>query len=98
MVTVPTIRDRVAQAAAKVVLEPIFEADFTPNAYGCRPKKNARQAIEQVHGLLRSGDPDVVDADLSKFYKNFLFFEELVDLLKGGYELVARLLRKARGR
>jgi RNA-directed DNA polymerase len=65
---IPTIRDRVAQAAAKIVLEPIFEADFTANAYAYRPKKNARQAIEQVHGLLRAGHTDVVDADLSKYF------------------------------
>lgn len=65
---IPTIRDRVAQAAAKIVLEPIFEADFTANAYAYRPKKNARQAIEHVHRLLRGGYTDVVDADLSKYF------------------------------
>ena len=65
---IPTIRDRVAQAAAKIVLEPIFEADFTSNAYAYRPKKNARQAIQHVHGLLRQGYTDVVDADLSKYF------------------------------
>jgi RNA-directed DNA polymerase len=65
---IPTIRDRVAQAAAKIVLEPIFEADFTPNAYAYRPRKNARQAIEHVHGLLRQGYTNVVDADLSKYF------------------------------
>ena len=65
---IPTIRDRVAQAAAKIVLEPIFEADFTSNAYAYRPEKNARQAIEHVHGLLEDGYTDVVDADLSKYF------------------------------
>lgn len=65
---IPTIRDRVAQGAAKIVLEPIFEADFTANAYAYRPKKNARQAIEHVHGLLRQGYTGVVDADLSKYF------------------------------
>ena len=65
---IPTIRDRVAQAAAKIVLEPIFEADFTENAYAYRPKRNARQAIEQVHGLLKDGYTYVVDADLSKYF------------------------------
>jgi len=65
---IPTIRDRVAQAAAKMVLEPIFEADFTSNAYAYRPRKNARQAIEHVHGLLWQGYTDVVDADLSKYF------------------------------
>lgn len=65
---IPTIRDRVAQAAAKLVLEPIFEADFTSNAYAYRPQKNARQAIVHVHRLLRDGYTDVVDADLSKYF------------------------------
>ena len=65
---IPTIRDRVAQAAAKIVLEPIFEADFTSNAYAYRPKRGAHQAIKQVHRLLRDGYTDVVDADLSKYF------------------------------
>src|SRR6266702_2452221 len=45
---IPTVRDRVAQAAAKVVLEPIFEAAFRDGSYGFRPKRNAHQAIERV--------------------------------------------------
>jgi len=45
---VPTIRDRVCQAAAKVVLEPIFEAEFRPSSYGFRPKRSAHQAGEQI--------------------------------------------------
>jgi RNA-directed DNA polymerase len=43
--TVPTIRDRVVQTAAKLLLEPIFEADFDPNAYGYRPKRSAQGAV-----------------------------------------------------
>jgi len=62
---IPTIRDRVVQTAAKLVLEPIFEADFDPNAYGYRPKRSAQDAIRKVHELLRGGYTDVVDADLS---------------------------------
>jgi RNA-directed DNA polymerase len=65
---IPCIRDRVAQAAAKLVLEPIFEADFTPNAYAYRPKRGAHQAIKHVHRLLRDGYTAVVDADLSKYF------------------------------
>jgi len=65
---IPTIRDRVAQTAAKLVLEPIFEADFEDNAYGYRPKRSAGDAIAQVHRHLLSGHEEVVDADLSKYF------------------------------
>lgn len=65
---IPTIRDRVVQTAAKLVLEPIFEADFDPNAFGYRPKRSAQGAIRKVHQLLCSGYTDVVDADLSKYF------------------------------
>src|SRR5579862_5761932 len=65
---IPTIRDRVAQTAAKLILEPIFEADFEPNAYGYRPKKSAQDAIQKVDKLLYQGYTDIVDADLSKYF------------------------------
>jgi len=65
---IPTIRDRVIQTAAKLVLEPIFEADLEPNAYGYRPKRSALDAISTVHELLCKGYTDVVDADLSKYF------------------------------
>jgi RNA-directed DNA polymerase len=65
---IPTIRDRVVQTAAKLLLEPIFEADFDPNAYGYRPKRSAQEAIQKVSKLLSEGYTDVVDADLSKYF------------------------------
>ena len=65
---IPTIGDRVAQTAAKLILEPIFEADFEPNAYGYRPGKSAQDAIQEVDKLLHEGYTDVVDADLSKYF------------------------------
>jgi RNA-directed DNA polymerase len=65
---IPTIRDRVVQTAAKLIIEPIFEADLEPNAYGYRPKRSARDAVRKVHELLRAGFTDVVDADLSKYF------------------------------
>ena len=64
---IPTIRDRVVQTAAKLLLEPIFEADFDPDAYGYRPKRSAQGAIQRVHKLVCEGYTDVVDADLSKY-------------------------------
>ena len=65
---IPTIRDRVIQTAVKLLIEPIFEADFEPNAYGYRPKRSAQDAIQEVHELLCEGYTDVVDADLSKYF------------------------------
>ena len=65
---IPTIRDRVAQTAAKLVLEPIFEADFEDCAYGYRPRRSAGDAIKATHRLIRQGYADVVDADLSKYF------------------------------
>src|SRR5581483_11897394 len=65
---IPTIRDRVVQTAAKLLLEPIWEADLEPNAYGYRPQKSAQDAIRKVDELLHEGYTDVVDADLSKYF------------------------------
>ena len=65
---IPTIRDRVAQTAAKLILEPIFEADLQDAAYGYRPKRSAVQAVQQVHQDLLHRKYKVVDADLSKYF------------------------------
>ena len=65
---IPTIRDRVVQTAMKLILEPIFEVDLEPNAYGYRPGRSARDAIQQVHRAMCRGRTDVVDADLSKYF------------------------------
>jgi RNA-directed DNA polymerase len=65
---IPTIRDRVAQTAVKLVIEPIFEVDLDPEAYGYRPQRSAHDAIQRVHQLLCEGYTDVVDADLSQYF------------------------------
>jgi group II intron reverse transcriptase/maturase len=66
--SIPPIRDRVAQTAAKLVLEPIFEADLPPEQHGYRPGRDALSAVKQVHSLLNTGHTQVVDADLSAYY------------------------------
>lgn len=65
---IPTVKDRVVQMAALLVLGPIYEADFHPRSYGFRPGCNAHQALDQIVDALRSGRLEVVDADLSKYF------------------------------
>ena len=65
---IPNIRDRVVQTAAKLVLEPLFEADFDRDSYGFRPKKDAHQAIEEIREELGHGMHWVIDADISKYF------------------------------
>ena len=77
---IPTIRDRVVQTAAKLVLEPIFEADFDDGAYGYRPGRSATDAIKEVHRLICRGYTDVVGADLSKYL-------DVVSYCPQGYQL-----------
>jgi RNA-directed DNA polymerase len=65
---IPTIRDRVAQMAVKLIIEPIFEADFCPHSYGFRPKKSAHDAVDDIANTLWAGYTQVIDADLSKYF------------------------------
>jgi RNA-directed DNA polymerase len=65
---VPTIKDRIVQMAVKIVIEPIFEADFQENSYGFRPNKNAHQAMKDISYHLVNGKTQVIDADISKYF------------------------------
>jgi RNA-directed DNA polymerase len=65
---IPTVRDRVIQMAAKLVIEPIFEADFQPCSYGFRPKKSATQALEAIREAGNRGHSFVVDADIQGYF------------------------------
>jgi group II intron reverse transcriptase/maturase len=67
---VPAIRDRVAQTAAVLVLEPIFETDLQPEQYAYRPDRSALDAVRQVHKLINTGYGEVVDADLSSYFES----------------------------
>jgi group II intron reverse transcriptase/maturase len=65
---IPTVKDRVVQTAMKLLLEPIFEADFHEDSYGYRPKRDAHQAIEAIRTGLLAGKTEVIDADLSGYF------------------------------
>jgi len=65
---IPTLRDRVAQMAVKLVIEPIFEADFCAHSYGFRPRKSAHDAVDDIADALWAGYTHVIDADLSKYF------------------------------
>ena len=67
---IPTVRDRVAQMAVKLVVEPIFEADFEPGSYGFRPKRSATMALEAIRVTVNRGHNHVVDADIKGFFDN----------------------------
>lgn len=65
---IPTVKDRIVQTAALLVLEPIFEADFLDSSFGFRPGKSAHQAIDAIRGYLSAGFTEVYDADLKSYF------------------------------
>ncbi|HVI80544.1 MAG TPA: group II intron reverse transcriptase/maturase, partial [Candidatus Acidoferrum sp.] len=68
VLSIPSIRDRVVQGALKLILEPIFEADFQPGSYGYRPKKSAHAAIQRVRQAVVEGKTYVIDFDLRSYF------------------------------
>lgn len=79
---IPTVRDRVVQMAAKLVMEPVFEADFLPVSYGFRPKRGAGQALEAVRRAGNSGYNFVVDADIRAYF-DCINHDKLMELVSG---------------
>ena len=65
---IPTVRDRVVQAATRAVFEPIFERDFAEHSYGFRPGRGCKDALRRVNALLKAGYRHVVDADLQRYF------------------------------
>jgi group II intron reverse transcriptase/maturase len=79
---IPTIKDRVAQMAAVLVLEPVFEADLLPEQYAYRPQRSALGAVSHVQKLLQTGHCQVVDADLSGYFDSIPHAELLKSLAR----------------
>jgi len=79
---IPTVRDRVAQQAAKIVLEPIFEADFLPCSYGFRPKRSATQAMERLRAGFIEGYQFVAEFDIGNFFGEISHDRLLAEIAK----------------
>jgi len=70
ILSIPTIRDRVVQGALKLILEPIFEADFQSGSYGYRPKRSPREAVNRVAQAIVQGQTRIIDLDLRAYFDN----------------------------
>src|SRR5450759_1899604 len=70
VLSIPAIRDRVVQGALKLILEPIFEADFQSGSYGYRPKRSAHEAVERVAQAIVQGLTRIIDLDLRAYFDN----------------------------
>jgi RNA-directed DNA polymerase len=70
VLSIPAIRDRVVQGALKLILEPIFEADFQPGSYGYRPKRTAHQAVNRVAQAIVEEKTRIIDIDLRAYFDN----------------------------
>jgi RNA-directed DNA polymerase len=70
MLSIPTIRDRVVQGALKLILEPIFEADFQPGSFGYRPKRSPHEAVNRISRAIIEGKTQVIDLDLRAYFDN----------------------------
>jgi RNA-directed DNA polymerase len=94
VLSIPSIRDRVVQGALKLILEPIFEADFQPGSYGYRPKRTAHEAVYRVAKAIDQRKTRVIDLDLRAYFDNvrhFLLLEKVARRVQD--EDVMRLLK-----
>ena len=91
---IPTVKDRVVQMAVKIVIEPLFEADFIPCSFGFRPKRTARMALSAIVASINEGYLQVVDVDL-KSYFDTIDHELLMRLVERriGDKQILRLIR-----
>jgi len=92
---IPTLRDRIVQTAAKLVLEPIFEADFLDCSYGFRPNRSAHDALEEIRRTVNAGNNVVLDADIKGFFDN-IDHDKLLELIcqRVSDRRVIKLIRK----
>jgi len=100
--SIPSIRDRVVQGALKLILEPIFEADFQPGSYGYRPKQSAHAAVQRVAEAIVQGKTYVIDLDLRSYFdtvRHHIVLEKIARRVCDDAVLwLLRLILKASGR
>jgi RNA-directed DNA polymerase len=93
VLSIPDIRDRVVQGALKLILEPIFEADFQSGSYGYRPKRTAQEAVLQVDRAIMEGKTRIIDLDLRAYFdsvQHYLILEKAAQRVQD--DKVMRLL------
>lgn len=99
---IPTIRDRVVQGALKLILEPIFEADFQDGSYGYRPKRTAHEAVNRVADAVVKNKTTVIDVDLASYFdtvRHDLLLKKVADRVRDKQVLrLLKLMLKASGK
>jgi len=92
---IPVVKDRIAQTACKMILEPIFEADFEESSYGYRPERSSKGAMTAIKANLKEGKTEVLEADLSKYFDT-IPHDKLIIVLKERISdpRILRLIRK----
>jgi RNA-directed DNA polymerase len=98
VLSIPSIRDRVVQGALKLILEPIFEADFQPGSYGYRPKRTAHQAVIRVAEAIVSRKTRVIDLDLRAYFDNVRHDQLLAKVARRIQDATAMRLLKSTGK
>jgi len=102
VLSIPTIRDRVVQGALKLILEPIFEADFQPGSYGYRPQRQAQEAVQRVAEAIVQNKTHVIDVDLKAYFDNIRHHILLAKVAQRVHDRdvlhVLKLILKATGR
>ena len=100
--SIPTIRDRVVQGALKLILEPIFDADFQPGSFGYRPKKSAQGAIRRVSEAILTGKTYVIDLDLRSYFdtvRHHIVLEKVAERINDDKVMqLLKLILKASGK
>src|SRR5215467_14069391 len=102
VLSIPSIRDRVVQGALKLILEPIFEADFQSGSYGYRPKRTAHEAVNRVAKAIVEEKTRIIDIDLSAYFDNVqhsLLFEKVAQRIADGEVMhLLKMIVKATGK
>ena len=102
VLSIPAIRDRVVQGALKLILEPIFEADFQPGSYGYRPKRTAHEAVARVAQAIVEEKTSIIDLDLKAYFDNvqhYLVLEKVAKRVQDAALMhLLRMILKATGK